>query len=300
MRPVRRETARKGTGRERFRRVLAYPQARFGLFIISVFVLAAIFAPWIAPHDPRAVSGSLVEPPSAEHWLGTDVVGKDVLSGVIFGARVSMAIGLMTGLGVLVLGVALGATAGYFGGRVDSILMRVTEVFQVVPSLVLALVVVSLFGRSLLLISLAITLAIWPQTARIVRAQFLSLKHLDMVAAAQTMGFRAPRIMFKEILPLAMPAVVVQVTIEAGSAILIESGLSFLGLGDPVRPSWGNQLQVAQADLSAIWMSVPPGLAIFLVVLAVNFVGDGMNQAYRPVAHPNIRRRLRKERRNDA
>lgn len=268
--------------------VMGYLPAAVGLVVLGLIILASVFAPLIARYDPRAVTSLLTTPPSGAHWLGTDVVGKDVFSNLVYGGRISLTIGLMTGVGVFVIGVVVGATAGYFGGKVDSVLMRITEVFQVIPSLVLALVAVATLGRGIYYTALAITLAIWPQVARIVRAQFLSIKTLDMVAAAQTIGFRSGRIIFVEILPLALPAIIVQVTIDIGSAILIESGLSFLGLGDPNLPSWGTMLQTAQADLSAWWMSVPPGLAILVVVLAINFVGDGFNHAVRPSAQENL------------
>lgn len=270
------------------RKVLGYKPAAVGMAVLGTIIVLSILAPVLAPYDPNQVSADALQPPSASHWFGTDSLGRDVWSGVLHGGRVSLVVGALAGLAVFLVGVIVGSVAGYVGGRVDTVLMRITEVFQVVPSLVLALVTVAVLGRGIGLIAGAIALAIWPQVARVARAQFLALRELDMTHAARTAGYRNSRIIFSELLPNAMPPIIVAVTIEIGAAILIEAGLSFLGLGDPARASWGQLLQRAQDDLGAWWMSIPPGLAILLVVLSVNFIGDGMNHAFRPSDRENV------------
>ncbi|MFC0529181.1 ABC transporter permease [Phytohabitans kaempferiae] len=281
-------TAPVGGARSAWRKLIGYRPALIGLIVIGFFVLLALLAPVLAPYDPQRTTADTLQPPSAAHWFGTDALGRDVFSGVLHGARISLLVGAMTGIAVFAVGIVVGALAGYYGGKVDAVLMRITEVFQVLPSLVLALVTVAVLGRGVYYIAGAIALAIWPQVARIVRAQFLSLRETDMTLAARTVGYRDWRIIVGELLPNAMPPVIVQVTVDVGAAILLEAGLSFLGLGDPDRTSWGQMLQTAQSHLEAWWISVPAGAAILLVVLSINFVGDGLNHAFRPAAQENL------------
>ncbi|WP_053206626.1 ABC transporter permease [Jiangella muralis] len=271
-------------GRQAWRRFLGHPPAVAGLVILIVVVLVAVAADWIAPYDPQAVSQALLEPPSGEHLLGTDTVGRDILSQIIHGGRVSLIVALVTGLGTLVIGSLVGAVAGFYGGRVDAVLMRIAEVFQVIPSFALALIIVAVLGANLAYICAALVMALWPQMARLVRGEVLRIMTTDMVAAARTVGHSNRRIIMSDVLPNALPPLIVQTTIDLGSAILLQAGLAFLGLGDPSNLSWGDILQQAQRDLSAWWMSVPAGVVIFLVVLAANFVGDGLNRALRPTS----------------
>lgn len=270
------------------RGVLGYGPALFGVGVVLTILVVSLAAPWIAPHEPRAIVGPILEAPSSAHWFGTDILGRDVYSGVIYGGRISLLIGFTTVAMVLVIGVPVGALAGYYGGWVDATAMRLAEVFQVVPSFVLALVFVALLGDGVLLISFAIALAIWPQTARLVRAEFLRIKQLDLVAAARTAGFRDRRIIFREMLPNGMAPLVVQTTIDVGLAILIGASLNFLGLGDPAHVTWGAMLNRAQQHLSSWWLAVPPGLCILLVVLAINFIGDGLNASARSRITENL------------
>ncbi|SDU78180.1 ABC transporter permease [Jiangella alkaliphila] len=282
-RPNRRRPAAPG-GRQVVRRFLGHPPAVVGLGILIVVALVAIAADWIAPYDPQAVSQELLAPPSGEHLLGTDTVGRDILSQIIHGGRVSLIVALVTGLGTLLIGALVGAVAGFYGGRVDAVLMRIAEVFQVIPSFALALIIVAVLGANLAYICAALVMALWPQMARLVRGEVLRIMTTDMVAAARTVGHSNRRIIVSDVLPNAMPPLIVQATIDVGSAILLQAGLAFLGLGDPTNLSWGDILQQAQRDLSAWWMSVPAGVVIFLVVLAANFVGDGLNRALRPTS----------------
>lgn len=255
----------------------------WALGVLVVVALIAIGADVIAPHDPRSVSPLLLQGPSADHWLGTDDLGRDVLSGLIYGARISLLVGFTAGVGALLIGVLVGAVAGYYRGAVDNVLMRVAEIFQVMPSFILALVIVALLGRSIVLLSVAIVVAVWPQSARLVRGQMLSVRGSDLVLASKSLGYRGPRIIFLELLPGILAPVLVQATLDVGRAILLEAGLSFLGLGDPNFVSWGEMLQRAQPYLAtAWWMSVPAGGAILLVVLSVNVLGDGLNDRLNP------------------
>lgn len=267
---------------------ISHPPARFGIVVLAVVIIVSLLAPWIAPFPPRAIVGEVLDPPSSAHLLGTDILGRDVLSGVIHGGRISLVIGVVTVAFVLIIGVPVGALAGYYGGRVDAVLMRIAEVFQVMPSFVLALVFVALLGDGILLISFAIAIAVWPLTARITRAEFLRIKQLDLVAAARTSGYSDARIIVREILPNGSAPLIVQATIDVGLAILIGASLNFLGLGDPSHVTWGLMLNSAQQHLSSWWLAVPPGLCILVVVLAINFIGDGLNAATRSNAVENI------------
>lgn len=268
--------------------IFSYKPAALGAIFMMAVIFISVTAPWITPHEPRALVGAVLEAPSVGHWLGTDVLGRDVFSQVLYGGRVSLIVGLTTALLVLCIGVPIGALSGYFGGRVDNVLMRFAEIFQVIPSFVLALVFVAIVGDGIFLISVAIATAIWPRTARIVRAEFLRIKQLDMVAAARTAGFGNVRIMSREILPNGLPPLVVQTTVDTGLAILIAAGLNFLGLGDPTHVTWGAILNNAQQHLSSWWLSVPAGLCILLVVLSINFIGDGLNASARKTLTENI------------
>lgn len=253
--------------------------------LIGGLTLMAVLAPVIAPYAPGSIVGPALAPPFGHFWFGTDAIGADVLSTFIYGAQVSLLVGAASGLIALVLGCVFGGLAGYLGGVTDGILMRVAELFMVVPTLILAVVMVALLGENLLYIIVIIALSLWPQEARIARSQFLTLRERDFVKGARVHGFGWRHIVFKEILPNAIAPVIVQVSLDAGSAILLYSGLAFLGLGDPALPSWGTMLTNAQSYLTTDpWLSVFPGIGILLAVLAFNFLGHALNEVMNPRA----------------
>lgn len=266
------------------RRYLAFTPGVIGACIFLLWILVAIFAPLISSWNPTAVSSDLLQPPSAEHILGTDAVGRDVFAQIAYGARVSLTVAVITGFGTMIIGSIVGIIAGYFGGRTDAVLMRTSEVFQVIPSFALALVIAATLGANIVFICVALVMALWPQMARLVRGEVLKLMSSDMVLAAKTVGHSHRKVMVTDIFPNALPPLVVQLTIDIGAAILLQAALAFLGLGDPANLSWGDILQQAQSHLRSWWLSVPAGLAIFSVVLSANFMGDGITQALRPTS----------------
>ena len=210
--------------------------------------------------------------------ISTDTLGRDILSGVIYGARISLLIGLVSTVVALLIGVTLGAVAGYFGGWIDAALMRFTELFQAVPSFALAIVLVAIFQPSVNSIVVAIAIVSWPPVARLVRSEFLTLRQRDFVQAALLAGQSTPRIILTQILPNAMSPIIVMASLMTATAILLESSLSFLGLGDPNQMSWGYMVGAARTVLrQAWWMALFPGLAIVLTVLALNLVGEGLS-----------------------
>jgi peptide/nickel transport system permease protein len=268
-----------------FRRFLRHRKGSLGGVVVLVMVLAGLLAPLVSPYSYSTQSLlQRLQAPSGAHWLGTDGFGRDVLTRVIWGSRVSLEIGLFaTGLAVAV-GVLVGGTAGYFSGRVDLGLMRVADVFMAVPSLFLILVVVALFGASLINTTLVIGLVTWAHVARIVRGECLALRARDFVDAARALGAGHGRILARHLLVNALPVVIVQATLLLGQTILIESGLSYLGLGvQPPIPSWGNMVVEGRQYLaSAWWIATFPGLAIFVTVLGFNLFGDGLRDTLDP------------------
>jgi len=258
-----------------------------GLFLVLALSLVALLAPLLAPYDPMSTSLDSLQPPgTSRHPLGTDDLGRDILSGVIWGTRVSLLVGVTAAATAVLIGIILGAVAGYYGGYTDAVIMRLTELFQTIPRFVLALVVVALFGRGLAKLVLVIGLLAWPQAARLVRGQFLSQKSLPYVDAARALGLPGWRIIFSEILPNVLAPVIVLASLDVAQAILLEASLGFFGLGDPNVVSWGGMLNHAQGYLrTAWWMSVFPGLGIALAVLGFNLVGDGLNDAINPRLH---------------
>jgi peptide/nickel transport system permease protein len=269
-----------------FRRFRRHKMAVFGLIVVTLLVLVAVFAPWVAPFDPNEIGVDFQAPPSATHWLGTDALGRDVLSRLIFGTRISLSVGVVSVSIYVVIGILLGAAAGYHGGWVDTAIMRLSDVFMSFPSLMLILVVVSLIGPSIFNVMMVLGLLGWPQIARIVRGQFLTLRGLDFVQAGRAMGARDVRLILRHLLPNAFSPVLVAATFGTAVAILSEAALSFLGLGvQPPTASWGNMLTDAQS-LSILesmpWLWVPAGGLIFLAVLCINFVGDGLRDALDP------------------
>jgi peptide/nickel transport system permease protein len=255
-----------------------------GLSLVALLVVIALLAPVVAPTDPQTTSLDTLTPPGgAAHPLGTDNLGRDVASGVLWGSRVSLLVGVCAAATAVLLGIVIGAVAGFYGGWADAVLGRVTELFQVIPRFVLALLVVALFGGGIWKLIVVIGILSWPQAARVVRGQVLALRGAAYVDAARVLGLRGGRIIFTEILPNVLPPVVVVASLDVAAAILLEASLGFFGLGDPNRPSWGGMLNNAQAHLrQAWWMSVFPGIAISLAVLGFNLFGDGLNDAANP------------------
>ncbi len=258
--------------------------AVIALGFIILAGLLAIFAPLVAGSDPQVGGAESLQPPgTVGHIIGSDNLGRDVWAQLVYGARVSLAVGLLAAVSAGTLGVIIGSLAGYFGGWADALLMRFSEFFQTLPRFVLALVIVALFGSGLLKLIFVIAILSWPQMARLVRAQFLSLREAPFVEAARVGGMSAPAIIFREILPNALAPVIVIISLDIASAILLEAALGFFGLGDPNLVSWGSMLNAAQPYLrQAWWLSLFPGLAISLIVLAFNIVGDGLNEALNP------------------
>ena len=256
-----------------------------GGLVVALILAAGALAPAIAPYSysKQSLLGRL-ERPSAAHWLGTDGFGRDILSRMIWGGRVSLEIGLLaTGLSILA-GTLLGGIAAYSGGAVDTAIMRVADVFMAIPALFLILVVVALFGAGLLNTAAVIGLVTWAQVARVVRGECLSLRQREFVDAARALGASHRRILARHLLVNALPVIVVQATLLLGQTILIESGLSYLGLGaQPPLPSWGNMIVEGRQFLaSAWWVATFPGVAIFVTVLGFNLFGDGLRDALDP------------------
>ena len=258
-----------------------------GLTVIAVLTGLALFAPAVAPYDPIAQTDIVATsflPPSADHLLGTDLFGRDVLSRILYGARISLTIGFLAVALSITLGTLLGAVAGYFGGWVDTGIMRFTDTVLAFPRLILLILIVALFSPSLTLIILVLGLTQWPGTARIVRGEALSLREREFVQAARALGFGRARIIFRHIVPNVLAPVIVAATLGIGNTIVLEAGLSFLGLGvQPPTPSWGSMVAAGRQNLiGAWWVATFPGLTIVLTVLAFNLVGDGLRDALDP------------------
>lgn len=260
------------------------PAAAAAFVLICFIAGIALLAPVIYPGSPwRMVGAPFQAPLNGGFLLGTDMLGRDIAAGLVHGARVSLLIGLVSTGIALAIGVGIGAIAGYVGGRVDDALMRLTEIFQTIPSLIFAIVLVAILGPSIQSIVIAISVVSWPPVARLVRAEFLSLRQREFVEASKVLGLPGWRIMLTDVLPNAMAPVIVTATLMVATAILMESGLSFLGLGDPDLISWGYQIGAARTMLRAAWwMSFFPGIAIVVTVLCLNLVGEGLSDALNP------------------
>ena len=271
--------------RRAWRRLKQRKSALFALFVIIALILIAIFAPLIAPYDPTKQSWSAVrKAPSLAHWFGTDEVGRDILSRIIYGTRASLSAGIIS-VGIAIsIGVPLGLLAGYLGGKVDAILGRITDAMLAVPFLILAIALAAFLGPSLGNAMIAIGVTATPLFIRLTRGQTLSVVKEDYIEAARAVGNPGWRIALRHILPNVMPALLVQATLTIATAIIAEASLSFLGLGQqPPAPSWGSMLNAAQRFLTnAPWMAVWPGLAIFVTVLSFNLFGDGLRDALDP------------------
>ena len=251
--------------------------------IVGLAVFAAIAAPWLPIADPNAMDAMPYMPPGAEHWLGTDNYGRDVLSRIVWGARLALLVALISSAIASILGIVLGSISGYFGGLIDTVLSRTFDVFLLIPSFFLVLLIVALFGSRIEFTMVAIALTTWPRSARIMRAQVLSLKSRVYVQAAKAAGASHARTLIRHIVPNGLAPIITDATILMGLAVLTEAGLSFLGLGDQNAVSWGRMIFDGQRELRlAPWMSIFPGVSLLLLVAAFNLLGDGLNEALNP------------------
>lgn len=254
-------------------------------FVIVVLILFMAATAWMFyPDDPFRLAGKPLSPPFTNGFLlGSDSLGRDVAAGIVHGAKTSLLIGLVATLVSVFIGIFFGAFAGYFGGRVDDLLMRITEIFQTIPSFIFAILLVAIMKPSIISIVIAIAVVSWPGVARLVRGEFLSIKNREFVQACHTLGMGDIRIMLREILPNCLSPIIVIGSLMIATAILIESGLAFLGLGDPNIMSWGFQIGAGRTMLrSAWWVCTFPGIAILVTVLAINLIGEGLNDALNP------------------
>lgn len=259
------------------------PSALAGVLLLAVILAVTIFGPMIMQADPFEIAGAPMTPPGADAMLGTDYLGRDVLTGMVYGGRATLLVGVVAAVLSMAIGLTVGALAGYYGGWIDETLMRITEFFQVLPTLLFAMVLVTLFSPSLATISVAIGVVSWPGTARLARGEFLRLKRREYVLAERVIGAGDARIIWRVILPNALAPLIVSATLAIGMAILFEAGLSFLGLGDPNIMSWGLMIGSNRPYILTAWWAVTlPGAAIFLTVLAVSLIGDGLNDALNP------------------
>jgi peptide/nickel transport system permease protein len=272
---------------KRLMRFTRHKLAMFGLVTLSLLVISAIFAPWLSKYSYQELDlVNRYSPPNVTHWLGTDGTGRDIWARLLMGGRVSLSVGLVAMSISTAIGITLGGLAGYFSGRVDTVIMRFTDMVMSFPPLIIIIVLVAVLGPSIYNTMAAIGLLAWPGIARLVRGSFLSLRETEFVQAARCLGASDSRIIFRHILPNAFGPIVVASTLGVASAILMEAGLSFLGLGvQPPTPSWGNMLNQAQ-NLTMVqgmpWLWIPAGAAIILAVLSINFVGDGLRDAFDP------------------
>jgi peptide/nickel transport system permease protein len=273
------------------------PGAAVGLAIILAFVLIAVLAPYIAPYGEHERVGEAYEAPSSEHWLGTDDVGEDMLTLMMYGARVSLIVGFAAALVTMLIGGAVGILAGYLSGRTDVVLMRITDYFLVIPDIPLMLVAAAIWGRSLTNIIVIIGVIYWTTTARLVRAQTASVRERVFVRRAHAIGAGHARIVTRHILPQVAPLLIAITVLSVAFAIFAETAIAFLGLGDPTLTSWGklieNAFQGSAITIGAYWAIVPPGVAVAIVVLACTMVGRSLEDALNPrlrVGHLSVKR----------
>ncbi|HEY8446871.1 MAG TPA: ABC transporter permease [Thermomicrobiales bacterium] len=277
-------TARRSEWSRVWRRFKRYKPGLAGATLVIALIFIAIFAPLIAPYSPTEKVGRRATPPSAEFWLGLDEIGRDVLSRLIFGTRVALIVGIGAMAIALIIGVTIGAVAGYFGGTVDLALSRVIDALMAFPLLALLITLSALFEPHLRTVVIVIGVTVWASYARVVRAEVLSLRERDYVIAARAIGARSPRIIARHMLPNVIGPVIVLASLDVGSIIILESALSFLGLGvQPPTPSWGGMLSAGRSLMrNAPHIAIAPGVAITLTVLAFNLMGDGLRDALDP------------------
>lgn len=281
------KTKKRSMAAEIWQRLLRNKMAMLGLFILVVLALAAIFADVIADYDTMVVAQNISERlqgPSAAHWFGTDEFGRDIFARIIHGSRVSLTVGLISVSVSLIIGGSLGAFAGFYGGRVDNVIMRIMDIFLAVPSILLAITIVAALGTNLVNVMLAIGVSGIPTFARIVRAAVMGVKDQEFVESARAIGAGSVTIIFREILPNCMAPIIVQSTLSVASAILSTASLSFIGLGvQPPDPEWGAMLSSGRNFLrDAVHITLFPGLAIIITILALNLLGDGLRDALDP------------------
>jgi peptide/nickel transport system permease protein len=265
------------------------PMAMLGVFMLLSVVFMAVFAPWLAPYDPDeridAEPADILAPPDAEHLLGRDDAGKDVLSQLIYGARISLLVGFISSITSMIIGTMVGLAAGYYGGWIDNTLMRVVDFLMVIPDLPLMLVIISVWGRGLWKIIIVISVLYWTYMARLVRSQVLSLKERQFVLRARAIGASNLRIIMNHIFPQVLPLIVAQAVLDISTSILYESTLAFLGLGDPTLVSWGMMLNFAferAISRMAWWFLLPPGIAIVWVSLSLVLIGTAIEEVVNP------------------
>ena len=270
-----------------WRRFRRHKLAVIGACVLAAIVIIAALAPVLAPHDPNSIDLNLsYVPPTGAHLLGTDISGRDLLSRLIYASRISVSVGLVSVSIYVAIAIAIGGVSGYYGGLVDSILMRFTDTMLSFPTLMMIFIVVSILGPSIFNVMLVIGVFGWPGLARVIRGQFLQIRGMDYVLSARSVGVHSSRIILRHILPNAIGPVIVWATFGMAGAIMFEASLSFLGLGvQPPQASWGNMLVDAQRlkiirDLPWVW--IPPGLAVVIMVLSINFMGDGLRDALDP------------------
>lgn len=271
-------------GSGRLRRLLRDPTAVTGLVIVAVFTTVAVLAPWLAPYDPLEIAGPGRQGPGADHLLGTDAIGRDFLSRLMHGARLSMGSAFIAAVLVLATGLLFGTLAGYYGGLVDAVIMRLVDVILAFPGFILALAIAGLFRPGLLTVMIGLVTVWWVGYARIIRGLVLSVRERDFIVSAQALGAGDLRTISRHVLPHVLPPVIVLITIEMGSLILAIAGLNFLGLGaQPPTPEWGAMLNEGRGYFTSDFrMIVAPGMAITLVVLGFNLLGDGLRDVLDP------------------
>jgi peptide/nickel transport system permease protein len=274
---------------ESIRKYLRNPMGVIGALMLLSVVMVAVLAPWLAPYDPKervqVVPDDILAPPDAQHLLGRDDAGKDVLSTLIYGARVSLIVGFTASFMSMFIGTTVGLVAGYYGGRIGNLLMRVVDFLMVIPDLPLMLVIIAVMGRGLLNIILVIGLLGWTYTARLVRSQVLSVKERQFILRAHSIGASGRRIILRHILPQVLPLIIAQAVLDISVAILAESSLAFLGLGDPTLISWGMMLNFAferAISRQAWWFLLPPGFAIVWVSLSLILIGNTLDEIVNP------------------
>jgi peptide/nickel transport system permease protein len=274
-----------GPWRRAWRRLCHRRSGVAGFAVVAIFIVLALLAPWLAPYDPIEASWSAIrQAPSAAHWFGTDDIGRDVLSRVVWGTRASLLAGIVSVSIALVLGVPIGLAAGFIGGFVDALISRLTDAFLACPFLILAIALAAFLGPNLTNAMIAIGISATPVFVRLTRAQVINVKVEDFIEAARALGNAPLRIALRHVLPNVLPPLIVQATLAIAAAVIAEASLSFLGLGQqPPAPSWGSMLNTAKNYVdNAPWMAIWPGLAIFLLVLAFNLLGDGLRDALDP------------------
>jgi len=266
-----------------WQRFLGNPRVMVGLVWLAIVVFVALFADALAPRDPFSIVARPFVGPSGAFWLGTDSLGRDVLAGLLHGARTTLLIAVLSTVLAVAFGTLVGAVAGYYGGLVDDVLMRATEFFQTIPSFLFAIVLIAVLSPSALNLVVAISVVSWPPITRVVRAEVLSLKSREFIQAAVVAGQRDSAILLKQVLPNTLSPLIVTGSLLVATAILVESALSFLGLGAPNQMSWGFMIGAGRSFLrDAWWLVTVPGIAILLTVLAINLVGEGLNDALNP------------------